>query len=170
MQILPGINLVPLLVVARLIPWVQSQGAFPGCNQLWYWSFSLSGRRPNGFMGMSLIDRTILFLVILLDNTVSVGKESLCIRTLANNYCQMNKIYPEFGLLVGNNNVAFPSCTPLRDWHFLPINACFLAYLFSDRPPAMRPRARLPRPRPSGHHARHRAGTYLISDPSVPFL
>ena len=119
---------------------------------------------------LSLIDRTILFLVILLDNTVSVGKESLCIRTLANNYCQMNKIYPEFGLLVGNNNVAFPSCTPIRDWHFLPINACFLAYLFSDRPPAMRPRARLPRPRPSGHHARHRAGTYLISDPAVPFL
>ena len=31
------------------------------------------GHRPNGFLGLSLIDRTILFLVILLDKTVSVG-------------------------------------------------------------------------------------------------
>ena len=31
------------------------------------------GRRPNDFLGLSLIDRTILFLVILLDKTVSVG-------------------------------------------------------------------------------------------------
>ena len=31
------------------------------------------GRRLNGFWGLSLNDRTILFLVILLDNTVSVG-------------------------------------------------------------------------------------------------
>ena len=30
-----------------------------------------------------MIDRTILFLVILLDRTVSVGIDSLCIRTLA---------------------------------------------------------------------------------------
>ena len=32
-----------------------------------------SGRRPNGLRGRSLNDRTILFLVILLDKTVSVG-------------------------------------------------------------------------------------------------
>ena len=31
------------------------------------------GRRPNGFLGLSLHERTILFLVILLDKTVSVG-------------------------------------------------------------------------------------------------
>ena len=31
------------------------------------------GRRLNGFVGLSLDDRTILFLVILLDKTVSVG-------------------------------------------------------------------------------------------------
>ena len=31
------------------------------------------GRRPNGFLGLSLNDRTISFLVILLDTTVSVG-------------------------------------------------------------------------------------------------
>ena len=30
------------------------------------------GRRPNGFLGLSLNDRAILFLVILLDKTVSV--------------------------------------------------------------------------------------------------
>ena len=30
------------------------------------------GRRPNGFLGLSLNDRTNLFLVILLDKTVSV--------------------------------------------------------------------------------------------------
>ena len=30
------------------------------------------GRRPNGFLGLSLNDRTILFLVDLLDKTVSV--------------------------------------------------------------------------------------------------
>ena len=28
--------------------------------------------RPNGFLGLSLHDRTILFLVVLLDQTVSV--------------------------------------------------------------------------------------------------
>ena len=33
----------------------------------------LKGRRPNGFLGLSLNDRTILFLVILVDKTVSVG-------------------------------------------------------------------------------------------------
>ena len=33
----------------------------------------LLGRRPNGFLGLSLNDRTIIFLVILLDKTVSVG-------------------------------------------------------------------------------------------------
>ena len=31
------------------------------------------GRRLNSFLGLSLNDRTILFLVILLDKTVSVG-------------------------------------------------------------------------------------------------
>ena len=31
------------------------------------------GRRLNGFLGLSLNDRTILFQVILLDKTVSVG-------------------------------------------------------------------------------------------------
>ena len=31
------------------------------------------GRRPNGFLGLSLNDRTILFLAVLLDKTVSVG-------------------------------------------------------------------------------------------------
>ena len=31
------------------------------------------GRRLNGFLGLSLNDRTIVFLVILLDKTVSVG-------------------------------------------------------------------------------------------------
>ena len=30
------------------------------------------GRRPNGLLGLSLNDRNILFLVILLDKTVSV--------------------------------------------------------------------------------------------------
>ena len=33
----------------------------------------LVGRRPNGFLGLSLNDGTILFLVISLDKTVSVG-------------------------------------------------------------------------------------------------
>ena len=33
----------------------------------------LSGRRPNGYLGLSLNDRTILFLVTLSDKTVSVG-------------------------------------------------------------------------------------------------
>ena len=32
-----------------------------------------AGRRLNGFLGLSLKERTILFLVILLDKTVSVG-------------------------------------------------------------------------------------------------
>ena len=41
------------------------------------------GRRPNGFLGLSWNDRTILFLVISLDKTVSVGQDSLCITTLA---------------------------------------------------------------------------------------
>ena len=36
-----------------------------------------------GFLGLSLNDRTILVLVIFLDNTVSVGEDRLCIRTLA---------------------------------------------------------------------------------------
>ena len=33
----------------------------------------LEGRRPNGFLGLSLNDRNILFLAISLDKTVSVG-------------------------------------------------------------------------------------------------
>ena len=34
---------------------------------------STLSRRLNGFLGLSLNDKTILFLVILLDKTVSVG-------------------------------------------------------------------------------------------------
>ena len=41
------------------------------------------GRRLNGFLGLSLNDMTILFLVILLVRTVSVSEGSLCITTLA---------------------------------------------------------------------------------------
>ena len=41
------------------------------------------GRRPNGFLRLYLNDRTILFLVILLDKTVSVDLDGLWIRTLA---------------------------------------------------------------------------------------
>ena len=41
------------------------------------------GRRLNGILGLSLNDRTNLFLVILLDKTVAVRYDSLCIRTLA---------------------------------------------------------------------------------------
>ena len=33
----------------------------------------LRGRRHNGFLGLSLNDSTIIFLVILLDKTVSFG-------------------------------------------------------------------------------------------------
>ena len=40
-------------------------------------------RCPNGFLGTFLNDMTILLLVTLLDKTVSVEKDSLCIRTLA---------------------------------------------------------------------------------------
>ena len=40
------------------------------------------GRRLNGFLGLSLNDRTILFIVILLDKTVSIGEDSICITTL----------------------------------------------------------------------------------------
>ena len=36
------------------------------------WREGKIGRRLNGFLGLSLNDRTILFLVILLDKTVSV--------------------------------------------------------------------------------------------------
>ena len=44
---------------------------------------NLTGRCPNGFLGLSLKDRTIRFLVILLDETVSVGQDSLSITTIA---------------------------------------------------------------------------------------
>ena len=47
-----------------------------------------SGRRPNGFLGVSLNDRTFIFLVIILDKTVSVGEDSLCIRTLTSYLCR----------------------------------------------------------------------------------
>ena len=40
------------------------------------------GRRLNGFLGLFLKDGSILFEVILLDKTVSVGQDSLCIRGL----------------------------------------------------------------------------------------
>ena len=46
-----------------------------------FWS-AIKGRRPNGFLGLYLNDRTIIILVILLDKTVSVGEDSLCIRRL----------------------------------------------------------------------------------------
>ena len=39
-------------------------------------------RRLNGFLGLSLNDRTLLFLVLLLFKTVSVRLDSLCIRGL----------------------------------------------------------------------------------------
>ena len=41
------------------------------------------GCRLHGFLRLSLNVRTILFRVILLDKTVSVGEDSLCIMTLA---------------------------------------------------------------------------------------
>ena len=34
---------------------------------------NVTGRCPNGFLGLSLNDWTVLFLVILLDMTLSVG-------------------------------------------------------------------------------------------------
>ena len=43
----------------------------------------MKGCRLNGFLGLSLNDRTILSLAILLDKTVSVGQDSLRISTLA---------------------------------------------------------------------------------------
>ena len=36
----------------------------------WTRAVVFKGRRPNGFLGLSLNDRTIIFLVILLDKTV----------------------------------------------------------------------------------------------------
>ena len=39
----------------------------------WQSSEKIVGRRPNGFQGLSLNDRTIIFLVNVLDKTVSVG-------------------------------------------------------------------------------------------------
>ena len=48
------------------------------------------GRRPNGFVKLSLNDRTIPFLVILLDKAVSVGKDRLCITTIA--YLQQTQL------------------------------------------------------------------------------
>ena len=39
----------------------------------WLVPNGMGGRRPNGFLGLSLNDMTDLFLVILLDKTVSVG-------------------------------------------------------------------------------------------------
>ena len=43
----------------------------------------LIGRRLNGFLGLPLNDWTIIFLVILFDKTVSIGEDSVCIKTLA---------------------------------------------------------------------------------------
>ena len=42
-----------------------------------YHLFISIGRRPNGFLGLSLNDRTIIFLVILLYKTVSRIRQSL---------------------------------------------------------------------------------------------
>ena len=36
-------------------------------------NMTIRGRRPNGFLGLSLNDGAILFLVILMDKTLSVG-------------------------------------------------------------------------------------------------
>ena len=44
--------------------------AIRGCDAL-----EREGRRPNGYLGLSLNDRTILFLLILLDKTVSVRQD-----------------------------------------------------------------------------------------------
>ena len=52
---------------------------------------SFIGRRLNGFLGLSWNDRTILFLLISLDRTVSVGWDSLCIRTLAS--CRYKRLF-----------------------------------------------------------------------------
>ena len=41
------------------------------------------GRHLNGFLWLSLKDRTILFLKIFLDKIISVGQDSLGITTLA---------------------------------------------------------------------------------------
>ena len=41
--------------------------------QIWRACHAGKGRRLNGLLGLSLSDRTILFLEILLDKTVSVG-------------------------------------------------------------------------------------------------
>ena len=46
-------------------------------------SIIIIGRRLNDFLGLSLNDWTILFLVTLLGKTISVGQDSLCITTLA---------------------------------------------------------------------------------------
>ena len=45
----------------------------------------LPGRSPNGFQGLSFNDKTIVLAIflVLMDKTVSVGKDSLCIRTVA---------------------------------------------------------------------------------------
>ena len=40
-------------------------------------------RSPDGFLGLSLNDRTILFLVFLVDKRVETVGQSLCIRTFA---------------------------------------------------------------------------------------
>ena len=41
------------------------------------------GRRLNGFLVLSWNDRAVIFLLIFLEKTVSVGKDGLCITTLA---------------------------------------------------------------------------------------
>ena len=50
---------------------VSSGNPIPGSHKRSY--VLPSSRSPNGFLGPSLDDRTILFLLILLDKTVSVG-------------------------------------------------------------------------------------------------
>ena len=74
----------------------------------WNWgrrlrASGMRGRRINGLLGLSLNDRMILFLVILLDKTVSVAWDSICIRTLA----WMKNGRPTFGY--GNRRPQFPT-------------------------------------------------------------
>ena len=62
---------------AFICEWVVVVAVPDRTRGIWFWGEGkegkFRGRRPNGFLGLSLNDRTILFLVILLDKTVSVG-------------------------------------------------------------------------------------------------
>ena len=51
----------------------RSKTSLSAIIRTWTWPVLRLGRRPNGFLGLSLNDRIILFLLILLAKTVSVG-------------------------------------------------------------------------------------------------